>query len=79
MELRSGIHKGVHGKLPAEARPLFEEGVNLTFSRWTALNLAIDNEWGGRNSREKAEQLYEDVLHWFYSYSGMVQPRKTAN
>eukprot|EP00891_Asterochloris_glomerata_P000425 jgi/Astpho2/425/Aster-x0926 len=68
MELRSGIYKGLHGVLPQQARPRFEEGVNLLFSRWTALCLAIDNEWGGRNSREKAEQIYNDVLHWFYNH-----------
>ncbi len=70
MELRSGIYKGLHGVLPQQARPRFEEGVNLLFSRWTALCLAIDNEWGGRNSREKAEQIYNDVLHWFYNHKG---------
>ena len=72
MELRSGIYKGLHGVLPQQARPQFEEGVNLLFSRWTALCLAIDNEWGGRNSREKAEQIYNDVLHWFYNHKGAV-------
>ena len=70
MELRSGIYKGLHGVLPQQARPQFEEGVNLLFSRWTALCLAIDNEWGGRNSREKAEHIYNDVLHWFYNHKG---------
>ncbi len=74
MELRSGIYKGVHGVLPVEQRAQFEEGVNLLFSSWTALCLAIDNEWGGPSSRQKAEQLYHDVLHWFYSHTG-VNPR----
>ncbi len=71
MELRSGIYKGVHGVLPVQQRAQFEEGVNLLFSSWTALCLAIDNEWGGPSSRQKAEQLYQDVLHWFYSHTGV--------
>ena len=72
MELRSGIYKGVHGILPAQHRPQFEEGVNLLFSSWTALCLAIDNDWGGASSRQKAEQLYQDVLLWFYSHTGVL-------
>lgn len=71
MELRSGLYKGVHGVLPVSQRPKFEEGVNLLFSSWTALCLAIDNTWGGPTSRQKAEQLYQDVLCWFYGHTGM--------
>lgn len=71
MELRSGIYKGVHGVLPVSHRAQFEDGVNLLFSSWTALCLAIDNEWGGPASRQKAEQLYEDVLAWFYGHTGV--------
>ena len=70
MELRSGIYKGVHGVLRHTYRPQFEEGVNLLFSHWTALCLAIDQEWGGPTSRQKAEQLYQDVLRWFYAHTG---------
>ena len=71
MELRSGIYKGVHGVLPVAHRAQFEDGVNLLFSSWTALCLAIDNEWGGPASRQKAEQLYQDVLAWFYGHTGV--------
>ena len=77
MELRSGIYKGVHGVLPVQQRAQFEEGVNLLFSSWTALCLAIDNEWGGPSSRQKAEQLYQEVLHWFYGHTG-VNPRTSC-
>lgn len=71
MELRSGLYKGVHGVLPIPHRAQFEEGVNLLFSSWTALCLAIDNAWGGPGSRQKAEQLYQDVLAWFYGHTGI--------
>ena len=43
--------------------------------RMPALCLAIDNEWGAPASRQKAEQLYQDVLCWFYGHTGsFVQP-----
>lgn len=79
MELRSGLYKGVHGVLPVSQRPKFEEGVNLLFSSWTALCLAIDNAWGGPASRQKAEQLYQDVLSWFYGHTGMCCTSSVQN
>ena len=53
-----------------EARPAFEEGAALVFSKWTAMGLAVENEWGGRNSRQKADDLIEEVIQWFYSRKG---------
>lgn len=66
MQLRNGsIVGGSPGTLSTSGRELFEEGVGLVFQRWTALCLAIDQQWGGQSSAEKAEDLYSDVLHWF--------------
>ena len=53
-----------------ESRPAFEEGASLIFSLWSALSLAIDNEFGGRHSRDKAQQLWVDVVQWFYDGKG---------
>ncbi|KAI5326576.1 PREDICTED: pre-rRNA-processing TSR2 [Prunus dulcis] len=52
-------------KLSVEAEAIFREGVALVLSRWSALQLAVDNEWGGRDSRRKSEQLAADVFSWF--------------
>lgn len=57
--------------LPPESRPAFEEGASLVFSLWSALSLAIDNEFGGRRSRDKAQQLWIDVVQWFYDGKGV--------
>ena len=56
--------------MQAEARPAFEEGTALIFSRWTALELAVENEWGGRSSRQKADELIAEALEWFYGRRG---------
>jgi hypothetical protein len=53
--------------MPPQHRPIFEEGVAMVFYRWTALQLGVQNEWGGANSADKAQQLLEDTLGWFYS------------
>ncbi|KIY92516.1 hypothetical protein MNEG_15446 [Monoraphidium neglectum] len=49
-----------------DRRPAFEEGVTAVFTQWTALCLAVENEWGGPLSVDKANQIIQDVLDWFY-------------
>ena len=71
MQLRNGaIAGGSPGVLPPHVRPAFEEGVRLVLGRWTALALAVENEWGGPASAQKAEQLLADVLQWFHNNRG---------
>lgn len=69
MELRSGAVVGAH-LLPPQARPAFEEGVRLYFQRWTALTLAVENQWGGASSAEKANWLLQETIQWFYKNKG---------
>lgn len=64
MALRSGQVVGSH-LLPPQAQPAFEEGIKLLFRRWTALTLAVENQWGGVNSADKANYLVEDTIEWF--------------
>ncbi|KDP23617.1 hypothetical protein JCGZ_23450 [Jatropha curcas] len=52
-------------QLLSESLPIFEEGIFLVLSRWSALQLAVQNEWGGRGSGQLANQLGADVLSWF--------------
>ena len=66
MRLRSGgVVGGTRASLSPEQRSLFEEGLAIVFHRWTALCLAIDQQWGGTSSADKASELYLDVLEWF--------------
>jgi len=51
--------------MSAEATAALEEGIRLCFNRWTALQLAVENEWGGRSSRQKVQKLQADVLTFF--------------
>ncbi|CAA0809058.1 Pre-rRNA-processing protein TSR2- conserved region [Striga hermonthica] len=43
--------------LTAEAAAQLQEGIHLVFSRWAALRMAVENEWGGRDSLHKSHQL----------------------
>ena len=71
MQLRNGsVVGGSTGTLTTSGRDLFEEGVALVFERWTALCLAVEQQWGGQSSAEKAQELYTDVLQWFSKNTG---------
>ncbi len=89
MELRSGSVVGqekptssssasstVVGRLTNEAGAVLGEGIRLCFLRWTALQLAVENEWGGHTSKLKAQQLQSDVLSWFTRSKGKIHTSK---
>ncbi|XP_004230054.1 uncharacterized protein [Solanum lycopersicum] len=52
-------------QLTAEAAAQLQEGIGLVLTRWTALQMAIENEWGGRDTREKSNQLNVDIFSAF--------------
>ncbi|XP_010272871.1 PREDICTED: pre-rRNA-processing protein TSR2-like [Nelumbo nucifera] len=52
-------------QLSPEALSFLAEGISLVLSRWTALQVAIENEWGGRDSCQKSEQLALSIFSWF--------------
>ncbi|WVZ60002.1 hypothetical protein U9M48_010078 [Paspalum notatum var. saurae] len=58
------------GPISAEARAALGEAIGLMFGRWTALQMAVENQWGGRESRAKADQLGESILSWFCDSKG---------
>lgn len=62
--------QGPPPQLSPESAPLFSEGISLVLSRWSALQMAIENEWGGRGSRALAEQLGSDIFSWFTQSKG---------
>ncbi|PWA84186.1 hypothetical protein CTI12_AA161420 [Artemisia annua] len=54
----------VPAQLTAEAVNQLREGIDLILGRWSALQMAIHNEWGGRDTRQKAQQLALDIYRW---------------
>lgn len=61
-------------RLPADAFPLFQGGIKCVLSRWSALQLAVENEWGGRDSLRKSELLCSDIFTWFTQNKGNFAP-----
>ncbi|OEL20483.1 hypothetical protein BAE44_0018496 [Dichanthelium oligosanthes] len=59
-------NSGGGGPISAEAAAAaLGEAIKLVFKRWTALQMAVENQWGGRDSRAKADQFGEAILSWF--------------
>uniref|UniRef100_A0ACD5WA84 Uncharacterized protein n=1 Tax=Avena sativa TaxID=4498 RepID=A0ACD5WA84_AVESA len=58
------------GPLSPQASAAFQEGIGLVFGRWTALQMAVENEWGGRDSRAKANQFAASIFSWFVNSKG---------
>lgn len=52
-------------QLPQASAPAFAAAVRGVLARWTALRLAVDNEWGGERSLELAHELEESTIGWF--------------
>nr|CAB3498778.1 unnamed protein product [Digitaria exilis] len=58
------------GPFSGEASAALGQGIGLVFGRWTALQIAVENQWGGRDSRAKADQLAASILSWFCNSRG---------
>ena len=43
----------------------FEEGARYIFNNWTALRLAVEQDWGGVESPEKKEWFIDVVIDYF--------------
>ncbi|KAL5702274.1 hypothetical protein ACHQM5_027509 [Ranunculus cassubicifolius] len=56
-----------------ESHSILAEGISLALLRWNALQMAIQNEWGGRDSLEKSEKLADDLFSWFSQPKGINQ------
>ncbi|KAJ8899046.1 hypothetical protein K2173_008878 [Erythroxylum novogranatense] len=60
-----GGGSGPSKKLTAESEGQLREAIFLVLSRWSALQLAIENEWAGTSSNHLANQLASDIFSWF--------------
>ena len=54
-------------KMASEHAPTFRRGVKAVFDRWTAMQLAVMNAWGGAESERKAVEAEEEIAEWFAS------------
>ncbi|KAK3015467.1 hypothetical protein RJ639_006829 [Escallonia herrerae] len=48
--------------LSADAAAQLRQGICLLLSRWSALQMVVDNEWGSHDSRQIAQQLTLDIF-----------------
>lgn len=63
MDSVNGNHYGSETETFSRIR--MQEGIILLLSRWYALQMAVQNQWGGRDSLQKSYQLADDLFSWF--------------
>lgn len=49
---------------------LLQKNIILLLSRWYALQMAIENQWGGSDSLQKSQQLSADLFSLFSKSKG---------
>ena len=59
-------------QISAESAAQLQEGISLLLSRWSALQMAVENEWGGHDSRLKSHQLASDIFSWLTQSKGIL-------
>ncbi|XP_074873685.1 pre-rRNA-processing protein TSR2 homolog isoform X2 [Carettochelys insculpta] len=56
-----------------ETRGLFSQGVRAVLGSWAALQIAVENGFGGAHGRDKAEWMVGAVEQYFRSNAGLEQ------
>lgn len=69
---KSGCQRMNHRSLTAEAAAQLRDGISLVLSRWAALRMAIENEWGGRDSNQKSQQLGDSLFNLLTQSKGTL-------
>lgn len=62
-----------HGTMTAEAAAQFGDGINMVLHRWAALRMAVENEWGGRGSLQKAQELGQNLFNFLSQSKGILR------
>ncbi|XP_031278095.1 pre-rRNA-processing protein TSR2 homolog [Pistacia vera] len=60
----NGTRQEQEVEVEVEAVSHLLEEITLLLSQWNGLQMAVQNEWGGHDSLQKAQQLAVDILSW---------------
>ncbi|XP_029128157.1 pre-rRNA-processing protein TSR2 homolog [Cajanus cajan] len=52
-------------KTETNPKILLQNSIILLLSQWYALQMAVQNQWGGYDSLQKSHQLATDLFLWF--------------
>ncbi|XP_015573486.1 pre-rRNA-processing protein TSR2 homolog [Ricinus communis] len=62
-----------------EAVSHLREDIALLLARWNGLQIAVKNQWGGRDSLQKFHQLAADILSWLFQSRGPLYVEDLEN
>lgn len=57
----------------------FCQGISRVLSKWSGLQMAIQNGWGGSDSQQKSQQLVFDIFSWFCQSKGSLSVEELEN
>ncbi|XP_057450261.1 uncharacterized protein LOC130741392 isoform X2 [Lotus japonicus] len=70
-------HQHVHGE--TNTGTALQDGIILLLSRWYALQLAVQNQWGGCDSLQKFHHLVAELLSLFSKSNAPVPVEDLEN
>ncbi|CAL0332082.1 unnamed protein product [Lupinus luteus] len=67
------------GTEPVSNIVFLQKGIMLLLSRWYALQMAINNQWGGSDSLQKSHHLASHIFSFFSSSNAPVPVEDLEN
>lgn len=62
----------MNATLTAEAEAQLQDGIILLLKRWAALQMAVENQWGGSDSAQKPKQLADNLFERLTDSKSMI-------
>lgn len=62
-----------------DPKAIFHEAITTVFDRWTTLALAVEQGWGGRDSRQKRILLEDEVIQYLEKAAKKKRPPSHEN
>ncbi|TKY71170.1 Pre-rRNA-processing protein TSR [Spatholobus suberectus] len=59
------VNRNHYDRIETNPGIFLQKSIILLLSRWYALQMAVQNQWGGYDSLQKSHQLATDLFLWF--------------
>ncbi|KAF3457128.1 hypothetical protein FNV43_RR01785 [Rhamnella rubrinervis] len=73
---RTALHQTAEG---VSVSHNLRESIASILSQWKGLQMAVQNEWGGRDSLQKSQKLAADIFSWFSLFKGPLYVEDVEN
>ncbi|KAK7308050.1 hypothetical protein VNO77_41641 [Canavalia gladiata] len=77
--LMDSININNYGRIKTNPSIYLQESIILLLSRWYALQMAVQNQWGGCDSLQKSHKLAADLFLWFSNSNAPIPVEDLEN